>query len=172
MKETTTNILLAVLVVLAIYALFFASHAFGAASPAGSTNNDAKVASVAMAPTSRTATSTSILNSDASDRIVTDAFVSCTGLTSMNGADTAGLATFKWTAATSSTAAPAPSVIDASLAAMNVTIATTTSDGFTATSTYTNVYARRWNAGTYMVFQTNGTSSAVSCTPGVRYIAS
>lgn len=172
MNNTITNILLAVLIVLVGYAVFFAPHVLGAASPAGATNLDAKVASVAMAPISRTATSTSILNSDGTDRIVTDAFVSCTGLTNMNGVDTLGLATYNWTAATSSTPAPTASIAAAQLAAMQVTVATTTSDGYTATSTYTSPFSRRWNAGSYMVFQTNGTSSAVSCTPGVHYIAS
>lgn len=173
MNNTITNILLGVLIVLVAYSVFFkASQVFGAASTTGATNTDAKIASIAMAPISNSATSTSILNTDSSDRIITDAGVSCTGLTNMFGQTSAGLATYNWTAATSSTAAPTASIASAQFAAMQVTVATTTPDGFTATSTYTSPYARRWNAGTYLIFQTNGTSSAASCTPFVRYIAS
>lgn len=174
-----TKYIVAVLVLIAIAGAYFYPESLPtptplgvASSTAGATNNDAKRVSIAMAPISAAATSTSILNSDATDRIVIDAGVTCTGLTNMFGSDSAGLVNYRWTAGTSSVAAPTASVINATLAAMNVTVATTTPDGFTATSTYTNPYARRWNAGSYMVFQTTGTSSAAACTPYLSYVAS
>lgn len=144
-----------------------------AGSPAGTSFNTSKVAAINISPQSITSTSTSLLNSDASDRIVTESFVTCSGLTSMNGSTAAGVSTFQWWAATSSTAAPTASVFNAPFAAMNITVATSSGDGFTSTSTFTGtaVYARRWSAGTYMVFQTNATSSSAVCQAGVRYLA-
>ena len=144
------------------------------ASPTGATFSTQRIAEIVMAPTSVSATSTSIQNTDSNDRIITDAGVSCSGLTTMFGLTSAGLVSYQWVAATSSTAAPTVSVMGSAnaLALMNVTVATSAASGFTATSTYTSPFARIWNAGSYLVFQTNGTSSAASCLPFVRYIAS
>ena len=144
----------------------------GTGSPAGTTFSNAKIAEVAMAPTSATATSTSIRNSDASDRYVLDAGVFCSGLTTMFGLTNSGLSTFQWYAGTTSSAAPTTSIAGNLLLAMNVTVATSSAVGFTATSTYTNANSRVWSAGSYMTFQTNGTSTAASCTPFVHYIGS
>ncbi len=170
------NILKIVLAVVVLGAVTYLGMSYpkvmlGVASPVGATNSDAKIASIAMLPRSTTATSTSILNSDATDRIVTDAGVTCTGLTNMFGNSATGVATFRWVAATSSTAAPA-TIIPSTLSAMDVTVATSSVDGFTATSTYTSAFSRRWNANSYMVFETNATSSAAACTPFVHYVAS
>lgn len=140
-------------------------------SPAGTSFNSAKVAAINISPQSRTSTSSSLYNGDASDRVVTDAFVTCSGLTNMFGADAAGVADFRWWAATSSVAAPTVSVADSIGNAMNMAVATSTSDGYNATSTYTGVFARRWKAGSYMVFQTNATSSTAVCQAGVHYVA-
>jgi hypothetical protein len=142
---------------------------FGA-SPAGTTFNTAKVAAININPQSKTSTSTSLYNGDASDRIVTDGFVSCSGLTSMKGATSAGVAKFNWTAATSSTAAPAPSIAARKFAALQVTLGTSTAYNEIATSTFTVPWGHLWKAGTYMIFQTNATSSAAACQVGVHYL--
>ncbi len=142
-------------------------------SSTGSTFSTAKVASIVMAPISNTSTSTSILNADASNRLVLDAGVVCpSGLTNMFAGNALGVATFNWYAATSAVAAPTVSIAGATFAAMNITVATSSPAGATATSTYTNTYARIWNAGSYMVFQTNATSSGAICVPYVHYLAS
>lgn len=144
---------------------------FGTASPTGSTFNTAKVAAVVMTPSSNTATSSSILNSDVGDRIVLDGFVSCPVVGSPLLYDGTGPATWVWTAATTSTAAPAL-FTSTVLAAMKLAVTTSTSaDSYGATTTYTNTNARRWNAGSYMTFQPLGTTTA-TCVVGVHYIGS
>jgi hypothetical protein len=142
-------------------------------SPAGTTFSSAKVAAINISPQSITSTSSSIYNADASDRIVTDSFVTCSGLGNMFGSDTAGVAAFQWYIGTSSVAAPTASLAARTFLAGNFTVATSSTDGFTASSTYTGtvVFGRRWNAGSYMVFQTNATSSTAVCQAGVHYLA-
>jgi len=174
MKTTLTvvGIVLAAAIGVAAYLHADALKSFVSfGSAAGSSFNSAKVAAININPRSITSTSTSLYNSDASDRIVTDAFVTCSGLTNMFGATSAGLSTYQWYAATSSVPAPTASVANVPLAAMNTTVATSSDNGYTATTTYTNAFARRWNSGTYMIFQTNGTSSAATCQAGVHYLA-
>lgn len=146
---------------------------FVAGGTAGATFSNAKVAAININPQGITSTSTSLLNTDANDRIVTDAFVTCSGLGTMFGSDAAGVAAFQWYMGTSSVAAPTATLAARTLLAGNFTVATSTTDGYTATSTYTGtaVFGRRWNAGTYMVFQTNATSSAAQCQAGVHYLS-
>lgn len=139
------------------------------ASAAGTTFNTAKIASISMAPQTVTSTSTSILNGDANDRIVLDAGVGCQGLGTMLTM-TGGTDALHWYAGTSSSAAPTSTIAAAALLAMNVTVATSSTVGFTATSTYTSPFARIWNAGSYMIFQTNATNTTATCTPFVHYI--
>ena len=181
--STSTKSFLAFAVVGAVAGLvaFFGLSPFGkevvqqiAGSSTGTTFNTAKVAAVVMSPTTSSATSTSILNTDASDRIILDNFVSCAGATTTAfGADSLGLATWKWGAATTSGAAPQPSILNSVNAAMNINVATGTYDAYTASSTYTAVYTRRWAAGSYLTFQTNGTTTpSLSCVAGVHYIGS
>lgn len=139
-------------------------------SAVNSTFNSAKVASVNITPSSSSATSTSILNTDASDRIVTDAFVTCQSVASVFAQDGLGVSGWLWVAATTSTAAPA--VLPATaFAAMNVVVGTSTADAWAATTTYTSPFARRWATGTYMTFWQNATSSTATCQGGVHYLA-
>lgn len=173
MTTTTLKIVGVLIVIFAIAGAYF--YPIGsqiAGSSAGASFTSAKVAQININPQSITSTSTSLLNTDASDRYVTDGFVSCKGLTNMFAADAAGVATFNWTAATSSTASPVPSIASNAFASMQVTLGTSTSFNQTATSTYTVPWGRIWTAGTYMVFQTNATSSTAACTVGVHYLAS
>ena len=145
-----------------------------AGSTVGTTFNTAKVAEVIMSPTSAVATTTSIFNGDASDRIIDNAFVACNpGVGTVFAQTGAGVSAFTWTAATTSTNAPATLGSNAAgNYALNVNLATsTTNDSYIATSTYTNVIARRWAAGSYLTFSTNATSSTagLNCQAGVYY---
>lgn len=173
MTKTLGFLLGALVLVVAIAGgYFFPELKITVGSPAGTTFNTAKVAQININPQSITSTSTSILNTDTSDRIVTDGFVSCSGLTNMFASTNAGVATFNWTAATSSTPAPAPSITGSTFAAMQVSLATSTTYNETATSTWTVPWGHIWTAGTYMIFQTNATSSGALCTVGVHYVGS
>lgn len=161
-------------------------------SPAGTTFVTAKVAQINLSPTNG-ATSTSILNSDVSDRYITDNFIGCTGATTTFTAVTgAGLSTFGWVikAATTSTAAPA--VIANTNLVMNDSIATGTvaagvasdyggivlvasSSIATSSPFVSNAGASsqifRWAANSYLTFWSNATNTA-ACTVGVHYVAS
>lgn len=142
-------------------------------SPVNTTFNTAKVAAVNITPSSNTATSTSILNSDTSDRIITDAFVTCSNVGNVFAQTAAGLASagWNWQAATTAAATPATLGANANLA-MNVIVATTSAaDAYTASTTYTQVFNRRWGTGTYMTFWENATSSSAVCQAGVHYLA-
>jgi hypothetical protein len=139
---------------------------------AGTTFNTAKVASVDMIPISSSATSSSVYNGDANDRVVTDAFVSCYATTSTAFAQNgAGLANWTWLAATTSGSAPA--TLTNTNYVMNLNVATSsTDDSYAATSTYTPHIWQRWKAGSYITFQPNGTTTnTVSCNVGVHYLA-
>lgn len=144
-------------------------------SAVGTTFSTARVAQVNITPSTGTATSSSILNSDDSDRIITDGFYSCSGMGSSQTAYTgAGLTSsgLILAAATSSSATPNASSFVLGSYALNVVVATTTvSDSYIATSTYTAVFTRRWAAGSYLNFFFNATNTA-ACTVGVHYLAS
>lgn len=154
----------------------------------GSTFSTSKDYSVVVTPTNN-ATSTSILNTDASDRYITSNFVDCGNATTSYTAVTGtGLANITVKAATTSTNAPA--VIANTNLAMNDTIATGTSAQGTAgfidvvvssssvssAPTVTgnagaNSFQFRWAAGSYLTFFWNATST-MTCTIGVHTIAS
>ncbi len=140
-------------------------------SATGSTFNTAKVAAITFAPAAAGATTTGILNTDANDRIVQDSFATCNTLgTSFTAYTGAALANLIFTAATGTTQAPNANT-NTNLA-LNVTIATTTANvQYTASTTFTNIQARVWAAGTYMNFASNATNTAV-CNVGVHYLAS
>lgn len=137
-------------------------------NPVATVYNTAKVAQINFSPT-LAATSTSILNSDATDRIVTDSFGDCnTVATSKTAYDGTGLAVLTFSAATTSTSAPA-TVTNANVVMSN-TIATSTPDRYFASTTIGVLdYGRVWATGTYMTFWSNATNTAV-CTVGVHYV--
>lgn len=141
-------------------------------SPVGTTFNTAKVAAINLSPQSSAASSTSLFNGDASDRYVTDAFATCTGLTTSFGTDALGVATLKFFAGTSTTAAPGASIADRSFNAMNVSLGTSTAYNYVATTTYTVPWGRIWTTQTYLIFQSNATSSGMTCNVGVHYLQS
>jgi hypothetical protein len=145
-------------------------------SATGSTFNSAKVAETIMAPVSNSATTSSILNSDTSDRVITDYFVACATSTGAVFAQTAaGVNTFQWTAATTTTSAP--SNLDGnSNTIFTINLGTSTTDNSYAASTTNSakVSNRTWLAGSYITFAANATSSnkTLSCEVGVHYLGS
>lgn len=171
MKQAIILASITVALIVGIAGGYFYPVAVSVGSPSGTTFNSAKVASVVMVPTSASATSSSVYNGDASDRIIDSAFVACfPAVGSVFAQTSAGVANWTWIAATTSTNAPA-TITNTNLA-LNVNVSTSsTNDSYIATSTYTNVITRRWAAGTYLTFQPNATSSVsgVNCTPGVYY---
>jgi len=172
MKNKIIVSAVAILAVLAIATFLLSKKPVSSGSAGvGATFNSAKIAEINMTPSTGTATSTSIYNGDDDDRIVTDAFASCSGIgTSYTAYTGTGLtsAGLLLKAATTTTSAPA-SVTNTNLA-MSISIATTTpSDMYVATSTYGTAYWQRWGAGTYMTFFTNATNTA-ACSIGVHYI--
>lgn len=141
---------------------------------AGTVFNTAKVAQVNINPATGSATSSSILNSDATDRYITSSFVACNTVgTSRTAYTGTALANFVWTMATTST------VITGSLAdsnanyAANAILATSTPVDFISTTTEGVLQgtSRVWPAGTYLTIQPNATNTSI-CTAGVHYIGS
>lgn len=155
------------------YGAFHRSNLAGATSAVGTSFSSAKAYSVSFVPATRTATSTSILNTDATDRYVIGTEIGCQGVgTSKTAYTGAGLASLTLTVGTSSTANPTSLNSWASVG--TITIATATPVFFYASSTLataTSSWATIWPTGSYMTFITNATNTA-ACTVGVRTLAS
>lgn len=147
-------------------------QSFGSAT--GTTFGTAKIANVNVAPLTGAATSTSILNSDASDRIVNRINIACGAVdtpgTFLTGA---GLASFTLKLATTSVSSQGLQG-NANLIGAAMVIATSTNAVLISTTTPAiagNVAAfDRWASGSYLTFLFNATSTA-SCTVGVDYMA-
>lgn len=182
------NVLLSVLVigaVLGTFAFFNVSpfrsvieQAVGSA--VGSTFNTAKIAAVDMSPATNAATSTSILNTDASARWVEGAIVACTGIqNAFTNTTGTGLASYLLQAATTSVA-NLGSQGNTNLA-VNLTVATGTTGAavfsYSATSTASagtsapNPVAFYWAPSTYLTFTFNATSTG-ACIVKTSYIPS
>ena len=162
-----------VLAAIAIGAYFYPVVSPSLGSAAGSTFSTAKVAAVDMSPATASATSTSLLNTDASARWITKFYVNCTGVgTSQTYLTGAGLSTWTMTAGTSSSATQ----IAITNLAGNLTLGTTTSFSQNASSTVASAIAANtdlwyWPAGTYLQFTFNATNTA-ACIVGANYDAS
>lgn len=145
-------------------------------SAVGSTFNTAKIAMINWAPTTNAASSTSILNGDASDRIIKQTTYSCSGFNAnFNGTAAGGLANEVFTIATTSVANVGLQGNTNFILSTNVATSATVSEVFNASTTpggTATVNTRRWAAGTYLSINSTGTSSAAACTIGVDYIGS
>lgn len=145
-------------------------------STAGSTFNSAKFAGIVadLSSPGSTGTSTSVLNTDSSDRYVTGLRAGCSAVgTSRTAYSGAGLAALTVSAATSSTASPATQSNTNAVGGGSVTIGTSTAQWAVSTSSATgsgsNAPYNVWAAGSYMTFTTNATNTA-QCTFGVDYV--
>jgi len=168
----TTKVIFLVVVILAICGayLYPQTKEFLGVSPTGSTFNSAKVAAIVFAPATGSATSTSILNSDANDRYVTDSFSYCQSVgTSFTAYTGTGLTELRFKGATTSTASPA--AVSNTNFALNVIVATSSVYSANATSTFVAAVNQVWPSGSYMTFTSNATNTAI-CTVGVNYVAS
>ncbi len=145
-----------------------------AGSSAGSVFNSAKFAGVVVDLSSAGAngTSTSILNSDSSDRFISGWRLGCNGVgTSRTAYTGANLDSLKVTVGTSTDSAPATFLGFANVAT-NYSLPTTTVSLIVASSTTqtaSSSLAARWPSGSYATFSFNATNTAV-CTIGVDYL--
>lgn len=144
------------------------------ASPTGSTFSTAKVAAIVIAPADVTSTSTSILNTDSSDRYIIAEELGCQSVgTSRTPLTGAGLLSLTLTMATSSTATPSVNANTNTLPV--ITIGTSTPNFVISSSTAatpgTSIVSNIWASGSYLSIFLNATNTA-ACTVGVRYFGS
>lgn len=143
-------------------------------SPAGTTLNTEKQAAqvISLATPGAGATSTSLVNTDASSRHITSTKVLCSGVgTSQTAYTGAGLASLQVTVATTTTANPATIPVGFADVTQNQAVGTTTSELMFASSTLltaTSSLASIWHAGENLTFWFNATNTAI-CTIGVNY---
>lgn len=179
LKYALGAVVVAVLLATAVVMVFDKPEQLAAASPAGTTSNTSRFASIAvnLAAPGANATSSSILNTDANDRYISTLKVGCEVVgTSQTAYTGAGLATLTVFAATTSTAAPATVSNTNKVGGGNVTIATSTVQFGISTSTIgaatgnSQIYMI-WPAGSYLTFTANATNTAL-CTFGADYFQS
>lgn len=137
------------------------------------TSGTQQVATFAFNPTIASATTSSVLNGDTQDRVVTGSDVACSGVgTSKTAYTGAGLAAVTFTMSTTSTANPA--ALTQTNYVLNATFATSTTDSYVSTTSANVVNSAtgngvRWQAGSYMTISSNATNTA-ACVVGVKYI--
>lgn len=174
MTKSVFAVLGAVVISLAIVGGYFYPkfELIAVGSPAGTTFTTAKVGQIDISPSTAAATTTSVLNNDASDRYVTNVFAACGSVgTSRTFLTGAGLAAWALQAATTSISGQG--LQGNTNYIVNGNLSTSTADLFTmGTSTgLSSSYLTRWAAGSYMTFLFNATNTA-ACTVGVNYLAS
>lgn len=172
--KNITNILLLVTLLLVggLYlkksSVNYTTTTLGGVSSAGATSSTADEYSVIMAPSTDAATTTSILNTDGTDREITSSVVACTSLgNSFTFQTGAPLANFNVRMSTSTVAGGLQA--NTTNLASNITIATTSAWFYLASTTEPNptYVGRVWPSGTYLNILFNATNTA-TCTVGVR----
>lgn len=162
------------LVAVLIAGVLLPKAGFLVGSPAGTTFLSAKVAEVnqgSIATAAATTSGASLLNNDASDRIVESVVVSCSGVgTSQTFLTGTGLATLTLTVATSTSAVP-NQTNEAVNELINAQVIATSSLNVFSNPTINNAQSRVWASGTYLNFHFNATNTA-SCLLGAHYVAS
>lgn len=143
-------------------------------SPAGSNFGDPKQAAVAinLAAPGANGTSTSMLNSDGNDRMITSEIFTCEKVgTSQTAYTGTGLASLTITMATSSTAAPAINGNTNTLPVVTVATGTPqfTISSSTAATPGNGLVGNIWAAGSFLTITANATNTAL-CTGGVTYV--
>ncbi len=141
-------------------------------SSAGVTTVTAKYYSVTMAPATAAATSTSLLNTDGTDRMIQDLTTGCTSVgTSLTFLTGAGLLSngFNVKAATTTTSANGLQGNTSNI--FSNIISTSTPSQFVSSSTvpFPTDVTRIWPTGTYLTFLFSATNTA-ACTVGVHTI--
>lgn len=146
-------------------------------SPSGTTFGDAKFAAVSinLANPGANGTSTSLINTDGTDRYVSAVKVGCEGIgTSQTAYTGTGLAALTMKVGTTSTSNPASFLSFAAISNTGITISTSTVDTMISSSTLlvaTSSLAAVWPSNTPMTFYFNATNTA-QCAIGVDYFQS
>lgn len=171
-----TKLIVGFLVLVAIAGGYFFPKVYRVVGSAvGTTFATAKVAAVNFSPTSATASSTFILNTDGSDRYILDSFAMCTAIgTSFTAYTGAGLTSAAVVFQMSTSSATTAGNIANTNYASNLAIATSTGAvNLVASSTEGVIfgYSRIWPSNTYLGIFANATNTAV-CNVGVHYLAS
>lgn len=179
MNNKNLAILAVIALLVAVGGYFFPKTGLvGAAAPSsvGATFLTAKVATIEWSLAGPTATTTSILNSDATDREIESVKVVCSGMgTSLTPLTGVGLITLQLKAATTSTSVPSI-ISNTNTLLTSAVISTSTADFYLSTSspglagTGGNDYVRVWGTGSYLSFSTNATNTA-QCLVGVSYLS-
>lgn len=145
-------------------------------SPAGSTFGTAKFYGVAvnLANPGANGTSTTLVNTDATDRFITSTKVGCEGIgTSLTAYAGAGLSSLQLSIGTTTSASPITFNTFAAVA-LNLNLATTTTNllfSSTTIATATSSNAAVWHSGENLTFYFNATNTA-ACTVGVDVLGS
>lgn len=135
-------------------------------SPVGTTFNTAKIVAVNMSPATAAASSTSILNTDASAR-----WVANYGMAACTGVATAGTSVSIFNVQAATTSVANQGLQGNTNVAINLNIATSSSFVNASTSTPSTAIGSYWAAGTYMTFLFN-TTNAAACTVEMDYLGS
>lgn len=142
----------------------------GISSP-GATGSTAKLYTITFSPS--TGTSTSLLNTDGTDRAVTSTVAYCTGIgSSFSGFAGAGLANLTLKSSTSTSATVTAATLANINYMYNASVSTSSPWLSIASSTIgggLGDVTRVWPTGTYINFEFNATNTA-SCTLGVSAI--
>ncbi len=170
----TKNTIVSVLVVLllGIGAFLFGTSqnsAVQGVSQAGVINSSAKLYSTSMAPATASATSTSILNTDSTDRGIIFGVTSCSAVgTSKTYLTGAGLAALLVNVSTSTSAIYSNG---GATKALSLTIATSSAwEEQFVSSPANGAVSFVWPTGTYLNFTFNATNTA-ACTVGVATVS-
>lgn len=140
-------------------------------SPVGTTFNSAKTSMIVWQPTSNAATSTSIYNGDATDRIIKQLNMSCRSL-----AFTASTSLVALNFKAATTAVSSLGLQKNTNYILNIDVSTSTAEQYIGSTTPGLIAGsdllRRWPAGTYVTFNTNASSTNTeteTCIVGVDY---
>lgn len=170
-KSKIITVVAYVVVVLAVIGAYFYPKFEGAVqgvSVVGTSNSSAKIASQTMAPATAAATTTSILNMDATDRSISSSFAYCTGTgNSQTYLSGAGLAALTVQLSTSSAAQDAKANTNY---AGSFAVSTSSAWALGSTTWAINDMSRDWPTGTYLNITFNATNTA-ACTAGVHYLS-
>lgn len=136
----------------------------------GTIATTAKEATIIYSLASQSSTSTSILNTDSTDRIILATYQSCQNLgSSFSPVTGSGITNLIIQAATTSTAAPVL-LGNSNLIMSSIVATTTTSFELVSTSTTaSSEISRIWASNSYLTFNTNATNTAI-CLVGARYL--
>lgn len=174
MKELKIAVLSLVVGLVIGYFAFSSDNVLSTISTStSSTFSSAKIAAVGFVPADASATtSVALYNDSGADRIIESWFATCSSVgTSKTFTTGTGLAALTFTFGTTTSTSNSNPATVANAAVL--TIATSTADAYTASSTnpFPNPIGRTWANGTYLLINSNATNTA-SCVAGVHYLAS